>query len=618
VGIGTLLILLTAAFGLVQLVQSINRYKQVVETEEASERQVLLIQGSFDKQNLAWKNLLLRGRTTLDREQYWTVFSQEEAKVTQLSQDLSPMLTDTELKSQVQLFREEHQRLSSGYSEAQKGLQDTENAVNIAYWDQKLMGLEQDATGVLDKLEGHIHAHRITIAKQMEAETQRNLRLVAGALVAVAALTIIGVMIFIRRLVTRPLSVLTVQVEAAASGDFSAHTAANLAEFRHSRDELGRLSQSFLMMHGTIRELLRELTATGEMLTSSASHLQGVASESAKAAQEVAGAASGLADDAGRQVSDVNLAAQTVEDLRRAVAQIATGAGEQARQVEQTSVTMQQMAQAIDLVAANASQVAQGSVQAGETARKGAAVVEQTVQSMVKIQLAVKDSADRITELGIYSKQIGEITQVITEIAGQTNLLALNAAIEAARAGEHGRGFAVVADEVRKLAERAGRSAGEIASLVSGIQKATNAAIAAMVHGTEEVDQGSQLATHAGDALREILVAAEANALAVQAISSAAGQLAASSEQVVRAFDEVSAVTEESSASTEQMAAGADEVTLSMVSVSRISESTAAAAQEVSAAVEEITASTEAVADAAQQMAEVAIRVKEQTDRFKV
>jgi len=193
-----------------------------------------------------------------------------------------------------------------------------------------------------------------------------------------------------------------------------------------------------------------------------------------------------------------------------------------------------------------------------EAARKGEGAVEQTVKGMDSIKIKVFETAKKIRDLGEHSQQIGEIVQVIDDIAEQTNLLALNAAIEAARAGEHGKGFAVVADEVRKLAERSGKATKEIAELIGNIQKVTGEAVAEMEAGTSEVEQGAGLAVDAGNALKEILQNVEDTYRQIQNISAASEQISASSHEVVSTVNNVSSVTEQNTAATEEMSASAD------------------------------------------------------------
>ena len=191
------------------------------------------------------------------------------------------------------------------------------------------------------------------------------------------------------------------------------------------------------------------------------------------------------------------------------------------------------------------------------------------------------------------SDQIGAIVETIEDIAAQTNLLALNATIEAARAGEQGKGFAVVADEVRKLAERASTATKEVATLIRGIQRTLAEAVAAMKEGTQEVELGAERAHAAGAVLRTILEATNAVNQQAEAAYTATQQMTALSNNLATATDAVSAVVEENTAATEQMAAEAAEVTGAIESIASVSE-------EMNAQVEEVAASATSLSTSAQ------------------
>ena len=167
-----------------------------------------------------------------------------------------------------------------------------------------------------------------------------------------------------------------------------------------------------------------------------------------------------------------------------------------------------------------------------ETARSGAEIVELTVSGMQKIIQIVYDASVKIKQLGKNSEQIGEIIQVIDDIADQTNLLALNAAIEAARAGEQGRGFAVVADEVRKLAERTTKATKEISQMIKNIQVETGNAVKAIELGSEEAAKGKEFAEKSGHALSEILSTADTTVAEITYASAANEELSAAAEQI--------------------------------------------------------------------------------------
>ncbi|MCX5689883.1 MAG: methyl-accepting chemotaxis protein, partial [Planctomycetota bacterium] len=193
----------------------------------------------------------------------------------------------------------------------------------------------------------------------------------------------------------------------------------------------------------------------------------------------------------------------------------------------------------------------------GKAATEGGQVVQETIQGMRAIAEAVTAGASSVQELGRRGEQIGEIIKVINDIADQTNLLALNAAIEAARAGEHGRGFAVVADEVRKLADRTTNATEEIAQSIQAIQQETQGAVAKMNMGTSQVEVGVGRATKAGESLRAIVSSAEDVALMIRSIAAAAEEQSAAGEQVSRSIQGINSVTSETANGAEQAAQAA-------------------------------------------------------------
>lgn len=173
---------------------------------------------------------------------------------------------------------------------------------------------------------------------------------------------------------------------------------------------------------------------------------------------------------------------------------------------------------------------------------------------MNKIAEVVTRTAAVVKDLGKGSEQIGEIVRVIEEIADQTNLLALNAAIEAARAGEQGRGFAVVADEVRKLAERTTKATKEISDMIKTIQQNTNQAVVSMEEGTHEVEEGIQLANTAGSALKNIIDSSSKVADVVNQVAASTEEQSSAAEQVSRNIESVTAVIHQSAAGLQQIA----------------------------------------------------------------
>ncbi|MBK7091911.1 MAG: HAMP domain-containing protein [bacterium] len=240
--------------------------------------------------------------------------------------------------------------------------------------------------------------------------------------------------------------------------------------------------------------------------------------------------------------------------------QMARGSSEQTSQTAQVSSAVEEMTATIVESSKNAGEASGMAREAASAATEGTKVVSQTIEGMNKIAKVVQDSANTIQALSKSSDQIGEIIGVIDDIADQTNLLALNAAIEAARAGEQGRGFAVVADEVRKLAERTTKATKEITDMIKGIQSDTKGAVVSMEQGIHEVDGGRQLADRAGESLNAILGFSQRVQDMIQQIASAAEQQSAASEQIARNVESIANVTKENAAGIEQSASAAEQL----------------------------------------------------------
>ena len=239
---------------------------------------------------------------------------------------------------------------------------------------------------------------------------------------------------------------------------------------------------------------------------------------------------------------------------------MAAGANEQSAQASEVATAVEQMTKTIFETTKNTTTAASASKNAGKVAVEGGKVVEETIKGMIRISEVVKQSAETVLELGRSSNEIGEIVQVINDIADQTNLLALNAAIEAARAGEQGRGFAVVADEVRKLAERTSKATQEIAGMIKHIQKDTDGAVQSMQQGTKEVENGKLLAEKAGDSLKEIITGAERVADIVTQVAAASEQQSRASEQITQNIELITNVTQQSATGVRQIAHAAEEL----------------------------------------------------------
>ncbi len=239
---------------------------------------------------------------------------------------------------------------------------------------------------------------------------------------------------------------------------------------------------------------------------------------------------------------------------------MAAASEEQSSQADEVAGAVEVMSRTITENAMAAQRTAQEAEKNGIVAKEGGYVVAQTVNKMKDIAVVVKQSAENIEKLGESSKQIGEIISVIDDIADQTNLLALNAAIEAARAGEQGRGFAVVADEVRKLAERTTEATKQIAIMIKGIQNETQEAVVAMKRGNEEVTSGIALADKAGQALNQILESTQDVQMQISKIAAASEEQSSTSEEIAKNVNSISHVTNDSAKRIQDIAKSSEEL----------------------------------------------------------
>jgi methyl-accepting chemotaxis protein len=246
--------------------------------------------------------------------------------------------------------------------------------------------------------------------------------------------------------------------------------------------------------------------------------------------------------------------ASASEEISASATEQAQGAETQRDQAMQVATAMQEMSSTVAQVSDNCNSAAGAARQAAETARQGGAIVDETLAKMRAIADSVSATAKKMEGLGKSSDQIGRIIGVIDEIADQTNLLALNAAIEAARAGEQGRGFAVVADEVRKLAERTTMATKEIAQMIKNIQDETKVAVTAMEAGRNQVVEGVTFTAKAGDSLKTIIGMSEQVGEMITQIATAATEQSSTTENVNSNIDQITRLIKESAIGAQQSA----------------------------------------------------------------
>jgi len=389
----------------------------------------------------------------------------------------------------------------------------------------------------------------ILVYPTSEAYQEVNRVLLMNGLVFLVALVLLvfSIIIAFNMKIGRPLDQLVAGAEQIAKGNLSIKI--NVV----SDDEIGRLARNLNTMTESLRNIIIQVLQLAEQVAYSAQQLTAHAEQSAQATNEVATSISDVSQGTDKQVHTL---------------------GNTVLLVEQTSAGVQQ-------IAANANIATTTSEQTSKMALAGGEAVRKAILQINSVRETITNSAAVVSKLGERSTEIGQILDTISGIASQTNLLALNAAIEAARAGEQGRGFAVVADEVRKLAEQSQGAAKKIATLIQEIQEETARAVLAMEKGTEEVKVGTQVVHETEDMFSDILVLINQVAEQIKDISGASQQMAKNSQAVVTQVYEINAISKNNSGQAESVSAVTEEQAAAMEEIAQSSENLARRAQEL-------------------------------------
>jgi methyl-accepting chemotaxis protein len=404
--------------------------------------------------------------------------------------------------------------------------------------------------------------------------------------------------------------------ELAALADRIA--AGDLSREVRTRSENDSLAQAFQSMVGRLRKMVTELNKAGNSVADSARTVDDAAAMSQASASQISMTISEVASGASQQARASTDTSVAMIELGQVIEQVGAGAAQTEASVEAQSDAIRQMAEAIHDASAASDLVNEAGAAAGAAAEKGARTVRETTAGMSRIKKAVDTGASVVTSLGAKGEQIGAIVETIGDIADQTNLLALNAAIEAARAGEQGKGFAVVADEVRKLAERSRTATKEIAALITEVQKETISAVRTMQVGATEVESGSQLAERSADALDEIARAVAASNAALTRITVSVQAMDAASSNVVSASETIAEIARSTNEAAHSMGASALRVNEAVESIAAISEENSASAEEVAAATQELSDQSDGVVAAAASLTQMSEKLRRLVSRWRL
>lgn len=534
--------ILTGFLAVIALVTALGFYnfyansKANAETENIVEEQLpLLIADEKLAFNMAQRVALSRGYVLFGEEEFKSSFMEyteesaalEEKTLADFGSDELGGLIEQSVAWEQIITTEVFPAYEAGNEEEAKQILNTE-AKPLAR--EIMSGFEDTAA----EREGEI-----TAAGENVLESGRNL-MTTGTIVSILVI-IAGVAIafFMARAISAPIRAVMQRMQSIAEGDLSQEPMQTTA-----RDETGKLVQAANQMNVNMARLLTQIKTMSTNVSDQSQHLTHSANEVRAGSQQVA---------------------VTMEEL-------ASGAESQATSASSIASLMSDFTENVSVAHTKGEDVRSASTHILSITNEGRELMDNSVHQMEKIDAIVKNAAVKVEGLDKQSQEISKLVSVINDIANQTNLLALNAAIEAARAGEQGRGFAVVADEVRKLAEQVSASITDITSIVEGIQNESSSVTASLQAGYKEVETGTTQIQTTGETFNTINTAIQEMAGNLQAVTQNLAAISSSSQEINASIEEIASVSEESAAGVEQTAASVQQTSSSMEEVSANSE----------------------------------------------
>ncbi|MBU0806890.1 methyl-accepting chemotaxis protein [Pseudomonas sp. MIL19] len=487
------LILITALACFSFLSNGMQNYRALLEGPLQESTLIDVANLEFKTQVQEWKNVLLRGNDSAQLNKYWGQFEAQERKVQDTLGQLSLLASnDPTLKSKIDSLRREHQNLGSKYRLGRDAF--IAAGADAKAGDKAVSGIDRNATQQMEALAKELHEQGVHQASLINTAADRTITL--GTLLMLGATVIITLfsMWLINRNMINPIRELIEHITLLSHGNFGKRVEST------RQDELGNLAVAANILRDFLADTFSRLKRSTEDLDTASGELNSIATL------------------------------------------MAQGTREQFSRTDQVATAMHEMSATAQEVARHAAEAANAADDADSAARQGETVMQATIQTITDIRGEISNTSDVIRRLESDTGRISKVLEVIRGIAEQTNLLALNAAIEAARAGEQGRGFAVVADEVRTLAQRTAESTAEIHQIIDTVQTGAVNAVRAIESGQQRSEEGVTQVTEAGATLQLITSAVEAIRDMNRQIATAAEEQTSVAEDISRNLTEITAI----------------------------------------------------------------------------